>query len=82
MIWLLIASQIADAYSTHVLLKRGGTEGNPFVAYVLARWGFWPWTLGKLAVGLGVGVLAPSWLVALAAAAFFGLAARNLWLVR
>ena len=74
---ILLLALIADAWSTHYLLSKGGQEGNPFSAWVLERWGFWPWTWAKLATGVAVVILAPFWVEWAAAAFFAWLAWRN-----
>ena len=79
---ILLASLIADAWSTHYLLSRGGREGNPVVRWILDRFGFWPWTALKLGAGWGFVYFAPlTWEIILAAV-FFALAFRNLILAR
>lgn len=86
MIWLLfLLSQLADVWSTAYALDRGAVEANPAIRWLMDRLGK-GWIAAKIAVAtLGAYVL---WLAAgdigvlIVALVFFGIAGRNVWLVR
>jgi len=86
MIWLaFIASQIADVWTTLRFLKRGVAEANPAIRWLMQRFGR-GWIAAKIGIAtLGAYVL---WLAAgdigvlIVALVFFGIAGRNVWLVR
>jgi len=87
MIWLIlfvVASQIADAYTTHRLLERGGVERNPFMAPLVERLGVLP--LAVIKCFIGVALVYYSWPLLwpgiAAGVLFFGVALNNARLMR
>jgi hypothetical protein len=52
--WVLV--QVLDVVSTVLVLRQGGTEQNPVIAWLMRRLG-WGWIAVKLATGIGGGLL-------------------------
>lgn len=57
---VLAALQVADVWSTNRALRAGAREGNPLIAWLMARLGR-AWWLGKAA--MAAAFLVPLWIV-------------------
>lgn len=82
---LLIALQVADMWSTHVVLKRGGRELNPLVRALISKVGFVGTTIFKLVLAaLIIWIAWPDhwWVLAIACAVYAAVVASNVRLIR